>query len=111
MERIHYANDSLLTGHAIAKAVVDYAEALAKNNTSGSIEIPVRHEDGSLGRANLLLGPASQVVTETEESDLDDVVDDELVARLQALIGELAPARPQGQPASEQTDTRDYDDL
>lgn len=97
MERIHYASGSILTGTAIARALLEYAEALAEKNESATVDIPTRHEDGTLGRANFLIGPSSQIVSDTEATDLEELVDEELVAtfveaaRKLRYVGEVVP--------------------
>ncbi|GAA4266207.1 hypothetical protein [Frondihabitans peucedani] len=83
MERIHYADGAILTGSDIARALLDYAEALAKRTTSATVDIPFREREGGIGRANFLIGPASQIVAETVESDFEEVRDPALVAHLQ----------------------------
>lgn len=79
MELIHYADGSILTGTAIARALVDYAQVLASHGSAASIEVPTREADGSLSRATFLLGPASQLVSVAVDSKFDEVVDDDLV--------------------------------
>lgn len=83
MERIHYADGAILTGTDIARALMAYAEALAKRNTSATVDIPFREGEGGIGRASFLIGPASQIVAETVESDFEEVRDPALVAHLQ----------------------------
>lgn len=80
--RIHYAGGSELTGTAIADALLDLAEELGRTGGATTVEIPVRQADGSVGRSRFLLGPASQIVAETEDSDLDEVSDEEVVRDL-----------------------------
>ncbi|MFM9921238.1 hypothetical protein [Lacisediminihabitans sp. H27-G8] len=82
MERIHYSGDSFVTGTEIAAAIFSYSEALAKRGSSATVTIPVREEDGSIEHARLLLGPASQIVSESEPSDFDELEDGELVASI-----------------------------
>jgi hypothetical protein len=82
MDRIHYAGNVSMTGTAIARALVDYAQALARKETSATIDIPVRFPDGSTGNAEFLLGPASQLVTETLLVDGEELVDEDAVERL-----------------------------
>lgn len=94
MERIHYAGSSVLTGDAIARSLLRYAEALAVRKGSTTVEIPVRRPSGGLGRASLLIGPASQLFSETEDSDLDEIVDDELVERFTREAERLGVSRP-----------------
>jgi hypothetical protein len=94
MELLHYAGGELMTGEAIAHAVLEYAKMLAMNESSDEVEIPIRREDGSLGMAQLLLGPASQLAAETIVSDLEDVIDSDLVAQLRVKAARLADPRP-----------------
>ncbi len=80
MDRIHYAGDSVLTGTEIARALLEYAQALAVADTSATVDIPVVNEsDGSIGRSELLIGPASQLISDTEESPYEDAIDHKLV--------------------------------
>lgn len=95
MERIHYATGSILTGTEIARALVDYAEALAKVGSSATVDIPARHADGTEGRANFLVGPASQLVSETEDSEQPELTEPEVVERLRHATLLLGDAHPQ----------------
>ncbi|PPF77689.1 hypothetical protein C5B96_15250 [Subtercola sp. Z020] len=110
MERIHYAGGSVLTGTEIARALLEYAGALASTESSATVDIPCRHDDGSLGRANFLIGPASQLVSETEPSDAEELVEPELIemfAKETAALtggGVVRPSEPLGR-------TEDFDDL
>lgn len=113
MERIHYAGGVLLTGTDIADAIVDYAAALAARRTAASVDIPVRTEDGRTARAHLLIGPASQLVTEPFDSELDELVDAELVATLRSATSALSSTRPLVGPGGpdDEIDDADTDDL
>jgi hypothetical protein len=107
MKSIHYAGEILMTGDAIADAVVQYAEALAKNVTSASIAIPVITSDGTLTEASFLLGPASQLVAVSLESDHVDPIDDELLAFIASAKAKLEGA-PVGTGVYDE-DPLDYD--
>lgn len=87
---IYYANDTLRTGTDISRAVLAYAGALARRNSSATVDIPIRRDDGTQGRANLLLGPASQLVAEAYTDNAEEIVDEELVDSLHALVKNLA---------------------
>lgn len=82
MDRLHYAGDSILTGTDIARAVLEYAQALAQAGTAATVQIPFVTEDGSLGNSDILVGPASQLISNTEEVPYDEVEDPDLVADL-----------------------------
>lgn len=94
MDRIHYAGGELLTGSDIARSLLAYAEALAQRESAASVEIPVRHSDGTVGRASILIGPASQLVSESETLGGEELVDDALVAELDRRTAGLATIRP-----------------
>lgn len=106
MMRIHYAGGSELTGTEIADALMDLAEELGRSGTARTVDIPVRNADGSLGRSRFLIGPASQIVAETEDSDLPEVVDVELVAFLRRQADSF---RPHPAMNAEASDTLGWD--
>jgi hypothetical protein len=76
MKRVYYASGSVLTGDRTADAIVHYAEELASKESSDTIDIPVALGDGEIGRAQLLIGPASQLVVVPEPGE-DAGPDDE----------------------------------
>ncbi|MEF2979325.1 hypothetical protein [Subtercola sp. YIM 133946] len=101
MKAIHYAGGELLTGDDIADAVVHYAEALARKNTSAAVEIPSRLADGSIVQVSLLLGPASQLVAIPQPGDAEEITDAELVGAFNtqaARLGDPAPLTSDGTP-------------
>ena len=91
MHRVHYAGGSVLTGDAIASALLEYAAALGRHATSATVEIPVREDDGERGIAQVLVGPASQFVSVHEPEALAEIEDRDLVERLATATRELAP--------------------
>jgi hypothetical protein len=96
MQRIYYTNDTLVTGTEIARALLEYAAALARSDSAQTVSIPVRRPDGTSARATLLVGPASQLIAEDVQDDEDlgeELRDDVLVARIKAMTAELAAPR------------------
>ncbi|MDY0910454.1 hypothetical protein [Microbacterium sp. CFBP9034] len=108
MDRIHYAGDSILTGTAIAHALIDYAQALAQVGASATVDVPIRNEDGSMGRSEILIGPASQLIASEEKSRFDEVRDEVLVKRMK---NEAEQLRHHGSPspAAETTHREDIE--
>lgn len=106
MMRIHYAGGSELTGTAIADALLALAEQLARAGSATTVDIPVRQDDGSIGRSRFLIGPASQIVAETETSGSVEIRDDELVLDLVRQANELRPHRV---GATDPSDVADWD--
>jgi hypothetical protein len=84
MHRVHYAGHSILTGTAIARALLDYAQALAGAVAAATVQIPTMRIDGSTGSSELLIGPTSQLLADSEESERHEVIDDELVASMRS---------------------------
>ena len=78
MRRINYAGGTIITGDEIAEALLSYAAALANANRAATIHVPVAIEsEGSIAvhPAEVLVGPASQLVAEPVEwsgSELED---------------------------------------
>jgi len=96
MRRIYYTSGSVLTGDAIAEAVLAYAQALAKSPLADTIRIPVvQEESGEHGIATLLIGPASQLMFVPERAErFDEPVDTALVDELDRLARVVGAARP-----------------
>jgi hypothetical protein len=111
MKRIFYSSGSVVTGDRIAETIVHYAEVLALRDTSDTIDVPIALASGEIGRAQLLIGPASQLAVVPEELDVgvnvDDVDDPETLAELERRIALHGSTRPQ---ASASSDTTDYVD-
>ena len=90
MQRIFFCTGSTFyTGDTIAAAVMDYALALGELRRFDSVDLPVRRLDGTDGRATLLLGPASQISTESVDAVGPEVLDEDLVGRLSLATGLL----------------------
>jgi hypothetical protein len=90
MRKIIYAGGAFYTGDALAKALLQYAAALALNHSAAVVDLPVRTLHGGRGTQSLVLGPASQVMSETTEfDDLDEITDDDALVRLETLTAEL----------------------
>jgi hypothetical protein len=94
MERIYYAGNTVRTGSAIAHALLGYAQALANDASSAAISIPTMHDDGTVVQAEILIGPASQLITEEDPWDGPELEDAEVVAQLSSATAALAVVHP-----------------
>lgn len=83
----------MLTGDAIALAVVDYAAALARRESAAEVTIPIRTLDGRLSEVSMLLGPASQLIVGPASIEGEELLDDELVLAIVHATQELAPSQ------------------
>jgi hypothetical protein len=89
MKQLTYAGGEVLTGDAIAEAVMDFAEELARHDDAAQITFPALSEDGSIVETTLLIGPASQIVVRAVEVEYDELVDDAAVQELRARIRQV----------------------
>ena len=88
MRYVRYAGEELLTGDAIAEAVVQLAEALVANHSAAHVRIPIQLVDGVVGEATLLVSPATQLITLPGPQDADELIDHQAVAVIhQRLAG------------------------
>ncbi|MGA0568567.1 hypothetical protein ACO2Q7_14650 [Rathayibacter sp. KR2-224] len=82
MRRIIYAGTSFYTGDTIAEALMDYARVLASKSRADAVFIPGRLPTGEVDKVEVLIGPASQLVSEPVEDLGPDLVDAGAVADL-----------------------------
>jgi len=94
MRRVYYASGSFLTSTSIASAIVDYAHALARTNGSDVVEFPIAIDGGHFGAASVLIGPASQIASASEFSELEEPVDAFLLEELQRKTQLVGVPRP-----------------
>ncbi|MGO4594263.1 hypothetical protein AB4Z18_10630 [Leifsonia sp. 2TAF2] len=104
MRKIAYAGTTFYTGDDLAEALMEYARALARHDIADTIFVPGRTVNGELDRIEMLVGPASQIVSEPIELVGPEIRDEELVAKLGALTAELSPRKPTAEPADGSAD-------
>lgn len=113
MKRIYYASGSVVTGDRTARAVLSYAQALSETESSATIDIPILAHDGTTVRAQLLIGPASQILAVPEQPthDVHDLagLDDESVLQVLELKVE-GLLSPKAQPVPYE-DVAEHSDL
>lgn len=95
MRRITYAGTWFDTGDEIADALMEYSKALAYNEIADTISIPGRSSTGDAGMVEVVIGPASQIVSAPIESiGEDEFGDPAVVAELREKTAHLQPRRP-----------------
>ncbi|MCU1542995.1 MAG: hypothetical protein JWM50_860 [Microbacteriaceae bacterium] len=95
MRRIYYSSGSVLTSDDVATAIMEYAEALTEEGRSDIVDLPTVLESGTAGSATLLISPASQLASVTEESNLAEPDGEALVLELRRRTDRLADPRPE----------------
>jgi hypothetical protein len=74
MMRLKYAGGEVFVSDEASHALLHYAEGLALSDSSDTVALPVVTIDGVAGVAEILIGPASQLLAlpAAEKFDLDD---------------------------------------
>lgn len=93
MRRIHYAEESIVTGDAIAFALLEYARMLAVSSRADTVELPTLLDE-SVTSVRVLLGPSSQMLVSEEHTRADEIVDEALVAEIRSRAERLARPAP-----------------
>jgi len=91
MRTIAYLSQVLVTDDHVAELVLEYARTLAVHNTSDTVVIPVVDAAGLVTTVELLIGPASQMMTGSSNQDAVDLDTASTIALLQAKINRLEP--------------------
>lgn len=86
MKYLRYGNSWVMTGDAIADAVLSYSVALAQNSTTDHVDVPTTDQYGVATSVGLLLGPATTVMTEPAPDDELETEDDAFVAELHRRV-------------------------
>ncbi|MET1044533.1 MAG: hypothetical protein ABWX59_10510 [Microbacteriaceae bacterium] len=107
MKKIVYGAAGVVTSDAIADAVMQYARALALGVKADLVDIPVRMESGAQDRAQILLGPASQLVSVPAEDGDGELDDADVLEELMTKTRRLGGSRPVAYSPNDFDDT-DY---
>ena len=67
MKRIRFSSGSVVTGDAVAAALVAYITSVSATVGSVSIEIPVLGDDGRLSVSTLVVGADTQIEVSAED--------------------------------------------
>jgi hypothetical protein len=81
MMTMHYTGGSVVMADDVAESLIQYARALAGTQESDVLYVPVVTEQGTLAKAEFLVGPASQLLAVplegvAEQGRDQDVIDD-----------------------------------
>ncbi|GAB3041531.1 hypothetical protein GCM10027052_24100 [Parafrigoribacterium mesophilum] len=90
MKRLHHAGGSVLTGNALADAVLDYARTLGNRQMLDVVDIPVVNDHGEYGHAQILVGSGIELMSVTTSSKRPELVDQDAV---DALVRQTADQR------------------
>lgn len=109
MKRIFYSSGSVVTGDRMADAIVRYAEVLSRQDSSDTIDIPITLSSGEPGRAQVLLGPGSQLVVVPEEGADEEPEDADTIADLEYRTRSHGSPRPRASGEDDRVEyTNDY---
>ncbi|WP_022884847.1 hypothetical protein [Glaciibacter superstes] len=111
MKRLSYAGESFLTADAVADEVVRLVAALGGGHGPEALEIPAVTPGGGTVLVQLVVGPASQLVSVPEQETLDEPETTDVVSRLRERVTVLRSARAVPVPRAWTSDALGWDDL
>ncbi len=88
MRRVNYVDQSVVVGDEFGMLILDYAAALARNNTSEPLHFLALNDEGEVETA-FLLGPASQLVVVKTNSLMPEPDNGRAQEYMRARIREL----------------------
>jgi hypothetical protein len=93
MMKLSYTGDSLLISDGAAHALLEYARVLATTGGSDIVTFPVLDGNNEITEANILIGPASQLILTHAHGDT--VIDDkEAIDTMKEKTASLQPRQP-----------------
>jgi hypothetical protein len=106
MKQVNYDGHSLVTGSAVADALVAYAANVARMDTSTTVEIPVLEDGGQVGTHTLLLNTATSLEVRPaddsapgEDADADAEAERFPVPKFTPVGGKAIPIPPEEEGA------------
>jgi hypothetical protein len=97
MMTLHYTGGSVLMADDVCDAVIQYARVLAATQSSDVLIVPVVDERGEVVTAELLIGPASQLlavpVSGAREHGRDQRVIDDIRKKARRIDSPVAPTQ------------------
>lgn len=107
MKSITYAGGTLVTGDAVAQALLDYITSVGQSESNVTIDIPVREASGEIATHTLVVGPAIQL----DVSDVvGDTADDEASQYPVPDLPQTATLDRTEPPAEAERAARDFDE-
>lgn len=111
MKRLSYAGESFLTTDAVADEVVRFVAALGGGHGPEALEIPAVTNDGGTMLVQLVVGPASQLVSVPEQVVQGEPDTTDVVSRLRKRIEALRSPRAVPVSRARRPEALGWDDL
>ena len=85
-----YADETFITDDLVVDLLLEYGRQLADEDSSDLVSFPILLPDGTVGTAQILIGPASEVVA-IDTYEIAELPVDEAVQYLRDNIRRTAP--------------------
>lgn len=97
MKKVTHAGGSIVTGSAVADALLEYATQMGRWTKRVAIDIPVLEDDGTVAVHTILLGSASALVTSEIDGPVDAVEEERFPMPEFPTLGAVAVPVPQAE--------------
>ena len=108
MMKLEYAGGEVLLSDEASHVLLKYAEALAILSSSDTVALPVVTVEGVPGTAEILIGPASQLLSlpVTMSYEIDDA---DAIQLMRTKLAALQPSRPIATDPEANASTDEFD--
>lgn len=110
MKRVSYAGVSFLTTDGVADALLRFVAALGLKQKAETVEIPAVGDRGDMVPVQLVIGPASELVSMPESSDIEEPDTSATITNLDRRTNAIAHPRGVAFAHSRDTDRQFYDE-
>jgi hypothetical protein len=93
MMKLDYAGGEVLVSDALCHALLNYSADIARTGGSENLRIPVLTADGARQFAEVVIGPASQLLATTIDTADVDLQDSVVIAEILGRSASLQPRR------------------
>lgn len=108
MKLLQYADEHWLIGDEAAKALVEYAIALANDGRADSVDVRMLNPTGRTQTVSLLVGPATMLTLTESDSEAAEPDNAEAIAIMNERTRQLTTP-PTAQPFEQETLLSDYE--
>ena len=106
--KLDYAGGEVLVSDELCHALLSFSAEIAKTGGSDDLRIPVITVDGIQGFAEIVVGPASQLLATPTDAAQVDLEDSDVVADIVTRSAALKPSRVL--PVSDADQMSNFDD-
>jgi hypothetical protein len=93
MIKLDYAGGEVIISNELSHALLDFAADVARAGGSVNLRVPMVTTDGLRGEAEMVIGPASQLIAIPSDTAEIDLHDESVIADIRARSAAFQPSK------------------